>query len=483
MNLSIPCGLSTRFFSIVLCLTGFALGQAQTDSRCYEADKAGTVGETGWTGCADMYIVADLAELKAARDNNYTITSNSVDYTFADSDNNIFTGQVTSFNSLFYNTSFNADIGYWDTSNVTDMDLVFFLASSFNQDIGDWNTANVTTMSAMFRNASNFNQDIGDWDTSDLTSMNSMFYGASAFNQDIGDWDTASVTNMLRVFYQASVFNQDIGDWNTSSATSMQEMFSSATAFNQDLSDWHVATISSKPTDFDTDATSWTNPDWRPVWGVGGTRPTITNTLYGDLVLNGNNNAEWSTKFSEDMALPTVAQFLATKALRVGESNSIVTADSGELLSIRYGETNGQENKTILIFEIEVEANHENYRIRMQYNDTGHDNSGLTDLAGNAYEGENAHNGFVDTTNLSVAALRKQGILVYPNPVITQLHLVYPSATQATYTVYDLTGKTRSTHHASGQTHQLNVSSLAKGVYLLKAQHGNQTGVFRFVKE
>ncbi|MGB2370231.1 MAG: T9SS type A sorting domain-containing protein [Flavobacteriaceae bacterium] len=27
------------------------------------------------------------------------------------------------------------------------------------------------------------------------------------------------------------------------------------------------------------------------------------------------------------------------------------------------------------------------------------------------------------------------------------------------------------------------MSGLSKGVYLLKAQHGNQTGVFRFVKE
>ena len=83
----------------------------------------------------------------------------------------------------------------------------------------------------------------------------------------------------------------------------------------------------------------------------------------------------------------------------------------------------------------------------------------------------------------STAALSKQGVLVYPNPVQNKLQLVYPTVTQATYSVYDLTGKTRSTHHASGQTHQLNVSSLAKGVYLLEAKHGGQTGVFRFVKE
>ena len=79
--------------------------------------------------------------------------------------------------------------------------------------------------------------------------------------------------------------------------------------------------------------------------------------------------------------------------------------------------------------------------------------------------------------------LRKQGVLVYPNPVRSQLQLAYPTATQATYTVYDLTGKSHSTHHASGQNHQLDVGGLSKGVYLLKAEHGNQQGVFRFVKE
>ena len=211
--------------------------------------------------------------------------------------------------------------------------------------------------------------------------------------------------------------------------------------------------------------------------------PAITNTLYGDLVLNSNNNAEWSTRFSEDMALPTVAEFLATKALRVNESRNIVTEDSGELVSIRYGETNGQEDRRVLIFEVEVEADHDRYRVRMQYNDTGHDNSGLTDLAGNAFAGQNAHNGFINTIGLRVEALSKQGVLVYPNPVRSQLHLAYPTAIQATYRVYGLTGKTHSTHHGSGQNHQLNVSGLSKGVYLLKAEHGNQQGVFRFVKE
>ena len=55
--------------------------------------------------------------------------------------------------------------------------------------------------------------------------------------------------------------------------------------------------------------------------------------------------------------------------------------------------------------------------------------------------------------------------------------------TFTTTTVSALTGKQLASQLQDGQYHQLNVSSLAKGVYLLESKHGNQTGVFRFVKE
>jgi hypothetical protein len=61
-------------------------------------------------------------------------------------------------------------------------------------------------------------------------------------------------------------FNQDIGGWNTSNVDVMYSMFQQATAFNQDLSGWCVTRISSKPSGFDTNASSWVLP--RPVWGT-----------------------------------------------------------------------------------------------------------------------------------------------------------------------------------------------------------------------
>ena len=140
-------------------------------------------------------------------------------------------------------SAFNQDIGGWNTSNVTDMGTMFVGASAFNQDIGDWETGKVTNMNAMFSQASSFNGDIGDWDTKNVLTMNSMFSGVSAFNQDIGNWNTGNVTNMLNMFSGASSFNQDIGGWDTKNVTTMLGMFGIASAFDQDIGGWDIRNV------------------------------------------------------------------------------------------------------------------------------------------------------------------------------------------------------------------------------------------------
>jgi surface protein len=123
------------------------------------------------------------------------------------------------------------EMPFWDVSQVTDMDQMFYQASAFNADISGWDTSSVTSMQGMFWNASAFNADISGWDTSLVTNMQNMFYYASAFNADISGWDTSLVTNMRNMFNQASAFNADISGWDTSLVTDSVNMFQGATAW------------------------------------------------------------------------------------------------------------------------------------------------------------------------------------------------------------------------------------------------------------
>ena len=143
------------------------------------------------------------------------------------------TSNVTDMNMMFRDaTAFNRPLK-WNTSNVTDMQMMFGRATSFNQPL-KWNTSNVTDMQMMFVSATAFNQPLLHWNTSNVTDMRMMFGRATAFNQPL-QWNTSNVKDMLQMFYLATAFNQPLSHWNTSNVTDMQMMFGRATAFNQPL--------------------------------------------------------------------------------------------------------------------------------------------------------------------------------------------------------------------------------------------------------
>ena len=224
-------GVSSKYFNLgSSSLSNFV-------SECYNPVNVGTIGN--WSGCDGMLIVdRDMlinAEWFLPTKHDRYIAHNGINFTFGDSAYNVFTGQVTDMSgdinnldwcSLIFSDfdfclddwnneiGFNADIGYWDVSNVQNMSFLFADAINFNQSLNNWDVSNVVDMSGMFWGPSNFNQPLNSWDVSNVQDMYSMFF-ASSFDQPLYNWDVKNVVDMEWMFFFAENFSQDLSSWCT----------------------------------------------------------------------------------------------------------------------------------------------------------------------------------------------------------------------------------------------------------------------------
>lgn len=214
-----------------------------TDSNCFNSSNINTTGS--WEGCDGMLIV-NKTMLDYAVDNNpinsgedFFLNYGGINYTFGDSQYNIFTGQVTSLSNLFQSEiNFNSNINYWDTRNVTQMFYTFAGATSFNQPLNNWNTSKVIYLTDTFSGATSFNQSINTWDTSQVINMDYLFFGATNFNQPLNNWNTSKVLYMNNVFRGATSFNQPLNLWDVKNVSGFNQFLNDATSFNSSLANW-----------------------------------------------------------------------------------------------------------------------------------------------------------------------------------------------------------------------------------------------------
>ena len=75
-------------------------------------------------------------------------------------------------------------------------------------------------------NERGYNADLNDIDTSEITDMNFMFY-ESPFNGDISNWDVSNVKDMMCMFYfsEFTAKNEDISNWDVRNVQNMYLMF------------------------------------------------------------------------------------------------------------------------------------------------------------------------------------------------------------------------------------------------------------------
>ena len=85
--------------------------------------------------------------------------------------------------------------------------------------IASWNTSEITNMYMLFRSKADFNGDISRWDVSSVTDMRAMFAGATSFNGDLSQWDVSKVTDMAYMLRGATSLTHQLGGaWSTSTA-------------------------------------------------------------------------------------------------------------------------------------------------------------------------------------------------------------------------------------------------------------------------
>ena len=136
------------------------------------------------------------------------------------------------------------DLSSFDTSQVTDMQLMFSgMRNLTTLDLSNFDTSKVTNMNNMFSNMSNLTAlNLSNFNTSQVTDMQCMFSGMRNLTTlDLSNFDTSKATDMNNMFSDMSnLTSLDLSNFDTSKVRYMYYMFS---LYDDDISKDKLETI------------------------------------------------------------------------------------------------------------------------------------------------------------------------------------------------------------------------------------------------
>jgi surface protein len=382
---------------------------------------------------------------------------------------------VTDMEGLFFFASaFNQPLGFWNTSNVTNMRTMFSTASAFNQSLNSWNTSNVINMDMMFTAAINFNQPIGMWNTSKVTNMKSMFSYASNFNQSIEFWNTSQVADMSWMFHNATNFNQPIGNWNTSNVNNMSNMFAGASQFNQYIGQWNTGNVENMNSmfvgagNFNKDISSWNTAKVKDFYMM----------FYGATNFN-QTIGNWNTSSVTDMNYMFIDASNFNQSLHSWDLSNVSSLysifKSSGIDCYNYSNTlKGWNSNPMTPNNLQL-----GLVTGMKYGlNAVSARDSLINVKGWTITGDTLVNQSCNPFPISVSSTEKDAAVnftIYPNPTKGKLYVNIGSVNvepQTNIEIYNTLGQLLFTKDINPHTQtELDVSHLAKGIYYLRVGH------------
>ena len=181
---------------------------------------------------------------------SYTINSDIMSMVKKLDLSNWDTSNVKNMQGMFYRCESleKLNISTWDTSNVVNMAMMFSGCSSLKHlDLSSFNTSSVTNMAIMFSKCSSLiDLDLSTWDTSNVTDISFMFNNCKSLKYlDLSNWNTFNVTKMNYIFGNCTSLNKlDLTGWNISNITNMFAIFLNCESLNElNLSGWNISTV------------------------------------------------------------------------------------------------------------------------------------------------------------------------------------------------------------------------------------------------